>query len=206
MVFVHFINQLKLKKFQYPKLSNYSMEIISEDLKYLIKDYIIFKPKTTKELEEAVDLWVKCEKYALKLYNHISLWDTSLITDMSYLFQDREDFNENINNWNVSKVTTMEGMFLGAERFNQPLDLWDVSSVTNMWHMFENTHNFNQNISSWDVSSVTNMSHMFFGSSFKQNINSWDVSSVTNMYFMFSGCSSKYHENNLEWYVTSPYK
>ena len=32
-------------------------------------------------------------------------WDTSLITDMSELFKDRTNFNEDISLWNVSAVT-----------------------------------------------------------------------------------------------------
>ena len=156
------------------------MEQLPDELKNKIKNYIIFKPKTNEELQRAIDSWFECEEYALELYNHISLWDTSLITDMSHLFEDKDDFNENINNWNVSKVTNMSGMFLRAGRFNQPLN-------------------------SWDVSSVTDMSWMFSGSSFEQNINSWDVSSVTSMYFMFSS-PPKYYEENAKWYKTCPFR
>ena len=41
---------------------------------------------------------------------NISLWDTSMITDMSYLFES-SNFNENINDWNVSNVENMSFMF-----------------------------------------------------------------------------------------------
>ena len=112
------------------------MEGISSDLVNVIMDYIIFKPKTKEELQEAVNLWCENKEEALNKYSHISLWDTSLITDMSYLFENKEHFNDNINNWNVSNVTDMESMFSQALSFNQPLDSWDFSSVTNMNCMF----------------------------------------------------------------------
>ena len=59
------------------------MEGISIDLVNVIKDYIIFKPKTKEELQEAVRLWCRNKNQAIAIYNNISLWDTSLITDMS---------------------------------------------------------------------------------------------------------------------------
>ena len=33
------------------------MEVISSDLVNVIKNYIIFKPKTKEDLQEAVNLW-----------------------------------------------------------------------------------------------------------------------------------------------------
>ena len=63
------------------------MDILSNDLVNIIKDYAIFKPKTKIELQEAVNLWCKDKDEALNKYGHISNWDTSLITDMSRLFE-----------------------------------------------------------------------------------------------------------------------
>ena len=120
------------------------MEQLPNDLNNIIKDYIIFKPKTKQELQGAVDLWCKNKKEALNKYDHISNWDTSLITDMSNLFNQKRYFKDNINNWDVSSVTDMSYMFSETLYFNQPLDSWDVSSVTNMKSMFEKTWAFNQ--------------------------------------------------------------
>lgn len=63
--------------------------------------------------------------------------DTSLITDMSYLFADskREDFS-GIEKWDVSNVKNMRGMFSDVKNFNHPLNLWDVSSLQDMTNMF----------------------------------------------------------------------
>ena len=74
------------------------MEGISTDLVNVIKDYIIFKPKTKKELKEAVDLWCKNKDEALIRYNHISNWNTSLIEHMSGLFRWKSKFNDDISN------------------------------------------------------------------------------------------------------------
>lgn len=86
-----------------------------------------FQPKTKKELQELVDS-----------FKNLGDIDTSLITDMSYLFSNanRADFS-GIENWDVSNVANMRGMFENAKSFNQPLDNWDVSSVTDMSEMFE---------------------------------------------------------------------
>ena len=158
------------------------MENISTDLINIIKDYIIFKPKTKEELQEAVNLWCENKEEVLTKYNHISLWDTSLITDMSSLFgYDSECY--------IYETVEMKRLSLGSKvYFNDDISNWNVSSVTNMSHMFANALSFNQPLDSWDVSSVTDMSYMFYAAlSFDQPLNSWDVSSVTNMCGMFNG-------------------
>ena len=45
---------------------------------------------------------------------HISKWDTSAVTDMSSLFKDQKDFNDDISGWDTGAVTTMSRMFEGA--------------------------------------------------------------------------------------------
>lgn len=167
-------------------------------------EYVIFKPETKKKLQEAVNLWCESPEEAEEKYGHISLWDVSLITDMSRLFEGtdlevEEDiskwnvsnvtdmsymfcetfFNGNLEDWNVSSVTNMKGMFCGAYEFNQPLLRWDVSNVTNMASMFFETENFNQSLNHWDISKVTDMSGMFiYNEVFNQSLQSWDLSRV----------------------------
>merc|ERR1719241_27454 len=51
----------------------------------------------------------------------IGRWDTSQVTDMSHLFENELDFNEDISGWNVDAVTSMHDMFLHAESFDQDL-------------------------------------------------------------------------------------
>ena len=111
---------------------------------------------------------------------------TSLVTDMSFIFESATSFNQNISSWDVSNVTNMEQMFSSAAAFNQDISSWDVSNVTSMLRMFTNATSFNQDISYWDVSNVTSMFLMFTNAtSFNQDISYWDVSSVTNMTSMF---------------------
>ena len=49
---------------------------------------------------------------ALDSYGEIDLWDVSLITDMSALFEGKANFNTDIYTWDVSNVTNMQSMFL----------------------------------------------------------------------------------------------
>ena len=118
-------------------------------------------------------------------------WDTSLVTDMRYMFYEADAFNQDIGGWDTSSVTDMRYMFLGAAAFDQDIGDWDTSSVTNMNGMFRDTGAFDQDIGDWDTSSVTDMYAMFSGAdAFNQDIGGWDTSSVTSMYAMFSGADA----------------
>ena len=127
-------------------------------IKHFIKSYTF---KTNEELRTAVDLWCKYKEECLPKYGHISYWDVSKITDMSFLFKDK-NFNEDISKWDVSNVTNMMGMFLGVESFNQHINNWDVSNVTNMDYMFSFTSSFNQPLNMWNVSNDNWLGYMFF--------------------------------------------
>ena len=134
------------------------------------------------------------------LTDNITTCDVSRITDMSELFVNKGDFDQDISSWDVSNATTMQGMFMLASIFNQDISNWDVSNVTSMATMFENAGIFNQDISSWDVSSVVDMSAMFYrASSFDQNLGSWNVSNVASLGLMFnvSGLSSDNYDEIL---------
>ena len=58
------------------------------------------------ELKTAVNLWCRNKYEAVQKYGDISLWDTSVITDMSHLFFWKKRFNGNITK--VSEFTGME--------------------------------------------------------------------------------------------------
>ena len=144
-----------------------------------------------KTLKKAVKEWLKDATKAESKYGHISSWDTSGVTDMSTLFKDAEEFNDDIGSWDVSNVTNMKEMFKGeyhkeTRTFNQDIGGWDTSNVTDMSNMFAYCESFNQDIGRWDVSNVTDMNGLFFSAkSFNQEIGSWDVSNVTDMCDMF---------------------
>lgn len=139
------------------------------------------KPTTKDELKDAIF-------DAIEIYdggntcslNHI---DTSLITDMSFLFSHYNKFNGDISQWDVSNVRNMSSMFEKTS-FNGDISSWDVSNVIDMSYLFWHAH-FNGDISKWNVSSVQNMERMFKHSMFNQDISQWDVSKVEDMTAMF---------------------
>jgi len=118
-------------------------------------------------------------------YGPISKWDTSRITDMSILFEEKVAFNGDVSKWNVSSATIMSGMFASTTAFNMDLGQWDVSNVESMAGMFFQS-SFNQNISRWNTVAVENMFKMFYGDKhFNQNLAKWNLAKVTSMGSMF---------------------
>ncbi|RDU55877.1 BspA family leucine-rich repeat surface protein [Helicobacter sp. MIT 00-7814] len=133
-------------------------------------------------------------------FEGIETWDVSNVTDMSFMFYYCEGFNEDLSAWDVSNVVDMCGMFCHASDFNQPLNNWNVSKVRNMGEMFAHTQ-FNQPLNSWDVSNVKLMYRMFAGAqSFNQPLDKWNVSKVNDMTGMFSSASS-FNQNLDSWEV-----
>lgn len=81
---------------------------------------------------------------------------TGAVKNMSGLFattakQNSSNFNEDISNWDTSQVTDMSYMFQGATNFNQDISTWNVSKVTDVSYMFNNAASFNQNLKSWQI-------------------------------------------------------
>ena len=160
--------------------------------------YAVFTPNNRSELVTAVGSCISeasngtCANFSASNdtsgapYGHISTWDTSKVTDMSFMFSQANDFNQNISGWDTSKVTDMENMFFQTAAFNQDISAWDVSSVLNMKDMFQQATAINQDLNAWDVSSVTDMNNMFGDAlSFNQDIGGWNTSQVTTMASMF---------------------
>ena len=133
----------------------------------------------------------------------IGSWDTTSVTDTDSLFYGASAFNQPLNKWDTSSVITMGSMFYLASAFNQPLNEWDTSSVTDMSNMFAVATAFNQSLNEWDTSSVTTMSYMFFGATaFNQPLNEWNTSSVTDMSGMFDGAFA-FNQSLNEWDTSS---
>ena len=132
-------------------------------LKQIIKDnitYDISKPITRK----IMDYKIRHDKFDNMNdgYGAIEDWNTSKITDMSWLFRNKWEFNRDISKWDVSKVVDMKYMFSQCFEFNQNLNDWDVSNVKHMNHMFHNCYNFNNPLYKWKVSNVERMDYMFY--------------------------------------------
>ena len=119
------------------------------------------QPKTKDELKDIIHGRMDKEGMNCDL-NDI---DTSLITDMSWLFYE-SGFNGDISKWNVSNVTDMTRMF-SFSYFNQDISKWDTSNVTNMRKMFT-LSKFNQDISNWKINKNCDTEDMFYGCRIKE--------------------------------------
>ncbi len=106
-------------------------------------------PKDRKTLKELVDKAIT--KTNSPNLNHI---DTSAITDMNGLFDQKTTFNGQVGCWNTSQVTNMSYMFYYATVFDQDIGKWKTSQVENMECMFCSASAFNQDLSSWKVDNV----------------------------------------------------
>ena len=151
------ITQSKITKLKYIMdimLSAYDIED-DEVLDKLLDDKTVKnQPKTKEELKQIINDTIKEKGNECDL-NFI---DTSLITDMSGLFEET-NFNGDISNWNVSNVRSMSGMFYNSS-FNGDISDWNVSNVKYMYSMFKNSI-FNRDISNWDVSRVLDHENIF---------------------------------------------
>lgn len=153
------------------------------------------------EIYTVVDLTTL--KFLIDQGDDVSHVVTSLVTDMSELFENNNSFNQDISTWDVSNVTDMSAMFSDATQFNQDIINWDVGNVRNMSEMFQGASSFNQLLKSWDVSNVTDMFWMFHvASSFNQPLENWDVSNVTSMNGMFANAST-FNQDCSGWSVSN---
>ena len=135
----------------------------------------------------------------------ISDWDTSNVTNMSYMFSNTGSsattFTLDLSSWNTSNVTNMSGMFFGAGNSATTWSIgdissWNTSNVTDMSRMFSYAGRSATawsvgDLSSWNASNVTNMSDMFASAgysaaTFTLDLSSWNTSNVTSMNNMFS--------------------
>ena len=155
------------------------------------------KPKNKKKLLKIIEETIKNKGPKCDL-NFI---DTSLITDMSFLFwfsSYSREFQGNISKWDVSNVTDMKSMF-EESKFNGDISKWNVSNVKDMSGMFEDSK-FNGDISKWNVSKVRGMRYMFMNSKFNGDLSEWNVSKVEDMCGMFD--SSKFNGDISKWNVS----
>jgi surface protein len=128
----------------------------------------------------------------------ISGWDVSNVQDMRGMFKDTTMFNQNINEWDVGNVRNMEYMFYNAKAFNMYLDQWNTGRVTTMGYMFSKSKKFNRVIDTWNVSSVTDMTSMFAETNYNKPLSSWNVSNVVKMSNMFKS-AVKFNQPLAQW-------
>ena len=139
-----------------------------------------FTPKDRIELQTAVNEWCSNKEEAIIKYGNIGYWNTIYINDMSCLFQNKTEFNDDISDWNTINIKNMSSMFYQAYKFNKSINDWNVSNVINMSYMFYYALSFNQNLNNWNISNVIYMNFTFNKASHfnKDNCNNWDLNHI----------------------------
>ena len=107
---------------------------------------------------------------------HLSEIDTSLILDMSELFEGFDGSSEEksrnfdgIETWEMDNVRNFSNMFYESN-FNHPIESWSVGNAKNMAGMFSHTP-FNQPLDSWDVLAMREKpKDMFLNSAFQGSL------------------------------------
>ena len=128
----------------------------------------------------------------LKLLD-LSNLDTSMVTNMHWMFYDCEGLTElNLSNFDTSKVTDMSYMFRDCRGLTElNISNFDTSNVTNMSSMFGDCHGLTElDLSNFDTSKVRAMVGMFFGCSGLTEITvgcNWTTENVINAIYMFYG-------------------
>ena len=117
----------------------------------------------------------------------VSNFDTSKVTSMTSMFEYSQATALDVSNFNTSKVIYMGNMFLGSQATTLDLSNFDTSKVTNMKYMFANNQVTTLDVSNFNTSNVTNMGYMFLGSKATMlDVSNFDTSKVTNMEYMFA--------------------
>ena len=148
-----------------------------------------------------------------------SSWDTSKVTDISYMFDNSNGSNKTyngseydidnysyltgLNNWNLQSVNDMHYMFNSSTYYDyQDKELtWNTYNANDMSYMFAYSNTYNFPKLSFDTRNVTNMAYMFTG--FKSyndlKLNFTDTSKVTDMSGMF-GNSMDIQQNKFSYF------
>ena len=169
--------------------SNDDLDIIDSET---IHNMILVKPKTKDELKSLIQKRINVSTGILDL----SDIDTSLITDMMFLFKvENKQYIKKIifgKNWNTSNVISFQEMFYGLEKLTElDLSYFDTSKVIDMSVMFCDCKSLQHiNLTSFDTSNVMYMYNMFDNcQSLKElDLTSFDTSSIEDMECMFRGC------------------
>ena len=115
--------------------------------------------------------------YSLTHIDFGERFNTSRVTNMSYMFHGCRATSLNLSSFNTENVTDMSFMFGTYASFLEPTE---YSSLTSL------------NLSNFNTENVTNMRGMFFccGSLVDLDLSNFNTENVTNMADMFSGCVS----------------
>lgn len=89
-------------------------------------------------------------------------WDMSNVRTMRYMFAGTTENIPDISGWDMTgEVEDVTGLFYQAINFNQDISPWDVQYVTKMDYMFSYATSFNQDIKDWIINSGASMFGIF---------------------------------------------
>lgn len=120
----------------YGRLPNYmSANYESRFRNYFLRHVNLIDMTSLTDMRSFFDGNISLEKI-----DGMETWDTSSVTNMSYLFYDCCDpYLSGIENWDVSNVTDFSYMFYGGKLNAYNLKEWDASSATKIQFMFQKT-------------------------------------------------------------------
>lgn len=150
-----------------------------------------------EQIPETINTFDSMFAYTQINDSNLSSWNTTNVTNMSWMFYGATSFDQPLNDWDTSKVTDMNNMF-GLTPFNQPLNRWNTSQVTDMSSMFALNLKFNQPLNSWDTASVKNFNGMFSFASYDKPLDGWNVANAENMNMMF-GYNESFNQPLSSW-------
>ena len=146
-----FVEWLYRIRKQYPRMGLFQPDFIC----IIFGKMMVSKlTRTDADIHEAVNDWCEDPAKAEVKYGHISKWNTSLVTNMKRLFQNKREFNDDISKWNVSNVIVMSHMF---EYYDEDDEIM-IIELDDEDEDDEVVSAFNGDISKWNVSKVKNMS------------------------------------------------
>lgn len=137
---------------------------------------------------QAIELYFLDKKSCEEKYGDISLWNVSQVTDMSYAFANREDFNVLLH-WNTINVKNMKRMFYGCSSFNSSLCNLNFANVENADGMLENCVSYNQTLFG-NFLKLKTAENMFESCSNLNNEIIIEAPNLINANFMFSDCNN----------------
>ena len=159
------------------------------------RTYTIYLQGAGKIIANKDSSYLFCDFYKLESIEGLEYFDTSNVTDMSYMFYLCESISRlDLSNFDTSNVTNMNSMFGECHnliRLN--VSNFDTSNATDMFDMFFGCSSLTElNLSTFDTSKVTDMAGMF---SYclnlrKLNVSNFNTTKVTTMYGMFTNCIS----------------
>ena len=157
--------------------------------------YTIYIQGPEKIMANEDSSYLFCEFYKLESIEGLEYFDTSNVTDMSYMIARCASLTElDLSTFNTEKIINMGAMFGYCDNLTK-LDVssFDTSNVTGMHEMFYNCSSLKElNVSNFDTSKVTDMSSMFANCSSltELDVSNFDTSNIIYMQSAFENCSS----------------